>query len=101
MNTAVDIVTQLRNEAVSLGREEARNLVDTYYQIQEFRKASGNQRRAIMRGDDLASPIAVTWLHDNMFDGERAICRERANLTERVGRRLRGTNLKVWVCQQR
>ena len=73
MNTAVDIVTQLRNEAVSLGREEARNLVDTYYQIQEFRKASGNQRRAIMRGDDLASPVAVSWLHDNMFDIEKRL----------------------------
>jgi hypothetical protein len=37
----------LRQAASSLGEGEARFLVDTYYQLQDFRKATGNQRRSL------------------------------------------------------
>jgi hypothetical protein len=38
----------LRAASTLLGREEARYLVDTYYQIQEFRKATNNQARSMV-----------------------------------------------------
>jgi hypothetical protein len=41
-----------------LGRAEARYLVDTYYQLQEFRKASANQARALTTSEEPHETVA-------------------------------------------
>ena len=41
--------SDLKQAAKTMSAEEARYLVDLYYQIQDFRKASGNQIGAIRR----------------------------------------------------
>lgn len=47
-----------------IGVDEARYLVDSYYQIQDYRKASNNQGRALERSDE---PHAVVgWLGSQM-----------------------------------
>lgn len=42
----------LRKAAATLGAREARYLVDSYYQLQEFRKASANQTRALNESEE-------------------------------------------------
>lgn len=61
----------LKVSAKLLGRHEARFLVDTYYQIQEFRIASAGQVRSIMKQpDDAVDAIepceTIQWLQSNM-----------------------------------
>lgn len=48
----------------TLGQDEARYLVDAYYSIQEYRKASGNQALALGKSEEPHSVIA--WLFDQM-----------------------------------
>lgn len=71
--TDVDLMTiaRLSKEqkalASTMGRDEARCLVDAYYQIQDYRKAAGNQRRAGLKlGDtekvDLPAYPLIEWL---------------------------------------
>lgn len=58
------LTRDLKEAAITLGRSEARFLVDAYYQIQEHRKRSGNQERALAQTGE---PHAViTWLYGNM-----------------------------------
>lgn len=54
----------LINAAKSFSMNEARVAVDTYYQIQEFRKATENQIRAIDQGADQAAKehALLTWM---------------------------------------
>lgn len=42
----------LRAAAGEMGRDEVRFLVDSYYQVQDFRKASANQERALSTGGE-------------------------------------------------
>jgi len=68
-----DLLKTLRQEALSMGREEGRALVDMYYQIQDKRLASGNQRRAIEQQTD-SGPVSIhAWLYDSMMDIENRI----------------------------
>ena len=50
------LTDQVRREASQMGAQEVRFLVDTYYQIQEQRKATANQTRALGEADE---PIAL------------------------------------------
>lgn len=48
----VALPRDLRNAAATLGRDEARYLVDTYYQMQDNRMATNNQGRALRRSEE-------------------------------------------------
>ncbi len=49
----------IRRSAATLGAREARYLVDLYYNMQEYRKASGNQVRAL---DESQEPhVMISW----------------------------------------
>ncbi len=68
------LTRDLRTAAETLSQQEARFLVNSYYQIQEYRKAAFSQERALTDG---AKPHATfTWLAENMEKLERQI--ERA-----------------------
>jgi hypothetical protein len=60
----------LRKSAGLMSRQQARYLVDTYYQIQEFRKASANQLRSI--GEEEPNEV-LNWLSDQMQSLETQI----------------------------
>jgi len=50
------LTDQIRNQASQIGAQEVRFLVDTYYQMQERRKAGSNQERALGKANE---PIAL------------------------------------------
>lgn len=54
--------SDLRALGRQAGREEIRYLVDTYYQLQEHRKAHGNQALALAKADE--PNLLVTWAGD-------------------------------------
>ena len=54
----------LRQAAATLSKEEIRYLVDIYYEIQEFRKATGNQIRAMSVSGEPTGVIA--WAFSSM-----------------------------------
>jgi hypothetical protein len=57
VNEELDHLTdQVKQQATRLGPQEVRFLVDTYYEMQERRKASANQERALTES---AEPIAL------------------------------------------
>ena len=47
-----DLTDLVRAEAAKLGPKEVRFLVDTYYQLQERRKASANQERSLIESEE-------------------------------------------------
>jgi len=47
-----DLTDLVRGEAAKLGPKEVRFLVDTYYQLQERRKASANQERSLIESEE-------------------------------------------------
>jgi len=55
----------LRNATATLGRDEVRFLVDTYYAVQEFRKAGYNQARALTASEE---PHATVAFFADQFD---------------------------------
>lgn len=61
------------SHAADLSREEIRGLVDSYYQAQELRKASANQRRAVAQGRD-ANPL-LDYVVDHLEHLEKDIQR--------------------------
>lgn len=66
-----DLMKLIRQEAKLMTRVQARYLVDTYYQVQEFRKAAGNQTAALVKSNE---PAALTsWVHDEMEGIEKTI----------------------------
>jgi hypothetical protein len=70
-NATLEGVTKLtkdiKKSLVNISKEEARYLVDTYYQIQSFRIATAGQVRSIEQGVDEASTHgALTWYLDNL-----------------------------------
>ena len=52
----VVLTNEIRRQAANLGTTEVRYLVDTYYQMQERRKASHNQERSLLEANE---PIAL------------------------------------------
>lgn len=58
------LTRDLRQASAALSPREVRYLVDAYYQVQEYRKAAGNQVRALQEGGEPASVLA--WLRDQM-----------------------------------
>lgn len=66
------LTRELKEVARDLGPRQARFLVDTYYQIQEMRKQTGNQIRADESEDDAPLPI-VEWLHGYLRKLEQRI----------------------------
>jgi hypothetical protein len=63
METITRLTKDLKTAARILTKQEARYLVDTYYQIQEYRKATANQCRIM---DETEEPHEVlTWFLNN------------------------------------
>ncbi len=54
---------------------EARDLVDGYYQVQEMRKSTGNQLRALHQADKPSLPVVLPWLHEYFRMMEKRIKR--------------------------
>jgi hypothetical protein len=54
----------LRNAAKTLGVREARYFVNTYYDLQDYRIASGNQQRKLLEGEEPSEFIG--WLNANL-----------------------------------
>jgi len=54
-----------------VGVNEARYLVDTYYQLQEYRKATGNQAIAMEKADE--PHVTTDWLFDELLGLEKGI----------------------------
>ena len=68
MSATVEAVQKLsrdlRAAAATLGVREARYFVDTYYELQDYRIATGNQQRKLLEG---AEPSEfITWLNGNL-----------------------------------
>lgn len=59
LNPILKLKTDLRKAAVTLSTREARYLVDAYYSIQDFRKATGNQARALSTSGEPHD--VITW----------------------------------------
>lgn len=62
-----------RDIARGLNADEARWLVDQYYQVQDFRIQSTGQARAVAQNADAGSTELVEWLGANMHTVEREI----------------------------
>ena len=61
-----------RQAAATIGEAEARYLVDQYYQVQDFRKATANQTRAQLESDE---PFVFHhWLTEQFTVLEKQIC---------------------------
>jgi hypothetical protein len=65
----------IREAAKGMGEEEARYLVDLYYQIQDYRKASDSQIRAIRQGADEGEPSPMAMVLIEVGNIEEAIKR--------------------------
>mgnify|MGYP004451785027 FL=1 len=56
VDEVITLTNDIRRQAERLGPTEVRYLVDTYYQMQERRKASANQERSLLEANE---PIAL------------------------------------------
>lgn len=79
MNATIEALRPLdrdtRSAAATLGDDEARYLVDTYYQLQDFRKATSNQTRALSTAEN-PEPHATVGFFAGQFDVlERQVAR--------------------------
>lgn len=63
--TLIRLPKDLRQATATLGRDEVRYLVDSYYQMQDFRKATANQVRALTEGEE---PHATLGFFHGQFD---------------------------------
>lgn len=61
----------LRNAAKLMGVREARYFVNTYYDLQDYRIASGNQQRKLLEGEEPSEFIG--WLNTNLEILEKQI----------------------------
>lgn len=66
----VKLTKDLRNASRSLSPQEARYLVDRYYQIQQYRTSAKNQIRS--SGDNEPNEV-ITWFGDNFEELEKSI----------------------------
>jgi hypothetical protein len=64
----------LKTAAAALTSGEARYIVDLYYQIQEFRKASANQVRSARQGESFEPNNLLTWVGAE-FRALEALCK--------------------------
>lgn len=67
------ISKEVKQSAMNVTRDEARFLVDTYYQVQKMRIVSDNQIRAIVQSaddQDEVIPLALSWVSKNMRNQE-------------------------------
>ena len=60
----VKLSKDLKNASKTLSKQEVRYLVDTYYQIQEFRKATSNQIQSMNEAEEPTE--LITWLFENL-----------------------------------
>lgn len=70
------ISKEVKESVVSVTRNEARFLVDTYYQVQHSRIVADNQIRAIVTSaddQDQEIPLALQWVSKNMRNQEEQI----------------------------
>lgn len=63
----------IRNAGTTLSKEEARYLVDLYYQMQEYRKASDNQVRQLQKEDNKEPHETLAFFANNFRTLERNI----------------------------
>lgn len=77
----------LRDEARRMGRAEARYLVDTYYQMQDYRIRSQSQLRAGVQQTDQPPMAVLDWLTGSFEDIEKGLKRlmEDFALSQPVG----------------
>ncbi len=65
---------ELREASDRLSKDEARFLVDRYYQTQKGRIAAGGQIRAILKGKDkAATPLVLQWFFDQSMILEKCL----------------------------
>lgn len=69
------LTKDLKNASKTLSTKEARYLVDSYYQIQEYRKASSNQVRSLTSTEEPEPCETIKWLNSNMETLENQIKR--------------------------
>ena len=67
----VKLSKDLKNASKTLSKQEVRYLVDTYYQIQEFRKATSNQIQSMNEAEEPTE--LITWLFENLKSLETQI----------------------------
>lgn len=63
----------IKNAGTTLSKEEARYLVDLYYQMQEYRKASDNQVRQLQKEDNKEPHETLAFFANNFRTLERNI----------------------------
>lgn len=63
----------IKNAGTTLSKEEARYLVDLYYQMQEYRKASDNQVRQLQKEDNKEPHETLVFFANNFRTLERNI----------------------------
>lgn len=80
------LTKDLKEASKILSRMEARYLVDTYYQIQEYRKATANQIRSMQEAGEPCE--VLTWLLENVRTLENQIKRalDAYTQSDEVGR---------------
>lgn len=79
----------LKTAAATLSDAEARYMVDLYYQIQEFRKATANQDRAMKSATPAPEPTElIVWALDNFrtFEGNIKTAMDKYSDAHTVGR---------------
>lgn len=74
------LTRDLKVAAITLSPNEARYLVDAYYQIQEYRKAAGNQRLALEKSEEPHS--VIDWYFRQMDGVEGQIKRALDSWTD-------------------
>jgi hypothetical protein len=67
------LTKEVKTAARGLGPQEARYLVDTYYEMQEHRKRTANQVRALAEAGEV--PILAAWVEKNTITLENNIKR--------------------------
>ena len=81
---APEVVRRLRRDLVkaasTLSVDEARYLVDAYYAMQEYRKAAGNQVRALAESEEPHG--VIQWLFDQNTTVEKQILRALDSWTD-------------------
>ena len=65
MEALLKLTKDIKNTANTLTDNEARYIVDTYYQIQEYRKRTNNQIRAVDQQTDDAPHETLQYFADN------------------------------------
>src|ERR1035441_9847736 len=79
-----EVVRRLRRDLVkaasTLSVDEARYLVDAYYAMQEYRKAAGNQVRALAESEEPHG--VIQWLFDQNTTVEKQILRALDSWTD-------------------